>query len=141
MGAPLKYDWKALYDEWNRTPQSTLEQFCQKHSIGYTYASRTFKKFDDEAEARSKRLAARKLQDALPETADKLIDHIRSDDESLSLKAVIANLGINGFTPQAATQATQVNLQVNLPAMFSNAENQSELKSLLQGEQKPDDPE
>jgi hypothetical protein len=137
MGAPLKHDWKALYREWNRTPAITLEDFCETRSLTYTYASRTFKKFDDEAAEKSKRETARILTNAGPKTALKLLEHIDSADESISLKAVTTNLGIIGFSPQAAANQTQVNVQVNLPSMFSTNENMDELKSLLQGEQQP----
>lgn len=138
MGTVAKYDWKALYREWNRTPSITLEDFCETRGLTYTYASRTFKKFDDEAAEKSKRETARILTNAGPKTALKLLEHIDSEDESISLKAVTTNLGIIGFSPQAAAQATQVNVQVNMPAMFASNDNLNELKSLLQGEQKPD---
>lgn len=137
MGAPSKYDWKALYREWNRTPSITLEDFCETRGLTYTYASRTFRKFDEEAAEKSKRETARILTNAGPKTALKLLEHIDSPDESISLKAVTTNLGIIGFSAQAAANTSQVNVQVNLPSMFATSDNQSELKSLLQGEQRP----
>lgn len=136
MGAIAKYDWKALYREWNRTPSITLEDFCETRGLTYTYASRTFKKFDEEAAEKSKRDTARILTNAGPKTALKLLEHIDSEDESISLKAVTTNLGIIGFSSQAALASTNVNVQVNVPAMFASQENQDELKSLLQGEQR-----
>lgn len=136
MGANAQFDWKALYREWNKTHDIWLEEFCEQRGLTYTYCSRIFKKFDDAAAEKSKRETTRILTSAAPKSARTLVELLNSEDEGIKLKASTTNLGIVGFSAQAASQTAQVNVQVNLPSMFATSDNQTELKSLLQGELK-----
>lgn len=138
MGRPAENNWKALHREWERTTGLTLMEFCEARTLNYTNTSRNFQKIDDANSEHDKRLTARILTKNGPDSARQLVALSNSEDEAISLKAVTANLGMIGFSAQSAVMANQVNVQVNLPAMFSNAENQAELKSLLQGELRQD---
>ncbi len=139
MGRPPENNWKALHREWERTTGLTLQDFCESRQLNYTNTSRNFQKLDDANAESDKRLTAKILTRNGPDSARKLIDLANSEDEGISLKAVTTNLGIIGFSSQAAANATQVNVQVNVPAMFATADNVNEMKSLLQGELRESD--
>lgn len=136
-GAVAIHDWKTLHKEWEKTTALTLREWCESQKLSYSYASKQFAAIEREIEEHQIALARRKLAKTAPQAADAIGELLYSNDDNVKLRASMANLDRVGISPNAV--ATQVNVQVNLPSMFSNAENQSELKSLLQGEQKPDD--
>lgn len=136
-GAVAIHDWKTLHKQWEKTSNLTLREWCEANSISYTYASKQFTAIEREIEQHNLELARRKLAKTAPIAADAIGELLYSSDDNVKLRASMANLDRVGISPNA--MATQVNVQVNLPSMFSNAENQSELKSLLQGELKQDD--
>lgn len=140
-GATAIHDWKALYKERQKATALTLREWCEANSISYTYASKQFNAIEREIEEEQIRQARRKLAKSAPIAADAISDLLYSEDDNVKLRASMANLDRVGLSPQGISQQAQVNVQVNLPSMFSSNENQSELKSLLQGELKQDDPE
>ena len=134
MGAIAQHDWKKLHREWERTTGLTLQEWAAERNLNYTNTSRKFQRIDDANAENDKRLTAKILTKNGPPSARKLVELVNSEDEGVALKASTANLGMIGFSQQAAIQQAQVNVQVNVPAMFATQDNSNELKSLLQGE-------
>lgn len=140
-GAQPIHDWKTLHKERQKATGLTLREWCEANSVSYTYASKQFSAIEREIEEEQIAQARRKLAKSAPIAAEAISELLYSEDDNVKLRASMANLDRVGLSPQGISQAAQVNVQVNLPSMFSSSENQSELKSLLQGERKPDDPE
>lgn len=136
-GAVAIYDWAKLHEQWELTTNVSLKAWCEAQHLNYTNASRKFTEIEREIEERHLQLAKRKLAKSAPLAADKVGDLLNSEDDNIALRASTAILDRVGLSPQSVTQNTQVNVQVNVPAMFSTNENEQELKSLLMGEQRP----
>lgn len=138
MPALRKYDFEALYKEHDQDhPNLTRQEFAALKGIGYTYLSREFHKIDEREEERYRRNAKRILLQAAPDAARGLRETANNNNTPINFRttAQTAILDRIGISPQSANlQATQVNIQVNIPPLFADSSNAQDMKALLTGE-------
>ena len=132
-GAPKKYDWRDLHKKWELTLGVTLREWTEANNLSYFSTCKAFSTIDREHEERLIQLAKRRLARTAPDAAEKIGKLLDSQDDNVSLRASIANLGMVGISQQAVANQAQVNVQINMPSMFANDDNQEDLRQLLQG--------
>lgn len=160
MGAKPKIDWEHAFDEYLTVykPKGMKQKdYAVFKGVQPAWLSTRFNEIENERlmevnKARMPKLLSMGLdvvEDTLQmktgfnedEPGTGISDEFKA---KFGLEAVKAMSDRLGMSPQAVTlnvqQVNQNKTLIALPSMFSNAENQSELKSLLQGELKQDDP-
>lgn len=134
MSKKEERDWPALYIDYQeslkRNPALTLASWTNVNSLSYTYCSKQF--------AEISRLQTAELGSMLaPKAMKRLGTLIDAKDGNLATKAATSVLDRTGYSPQSVAisinNSATANMQSNLviPPMFSNASNANEIKELL----------
>lgn len=159
MGAKPKIDWQHAFDEYltvYKPKGMRQKEFAKLKGVQPQWLSTQFTEIRRERTLQSVKSempkvmlkALRNVKEALDEEPDRSPSAVRKGisvegKAKISIEAFKAMADREGMSPQAVTLNVQQNNMnktlIALPTMFSDNGNVSELKSLLQGEQKPDD--